>query len=91
MNLKCTAHDDFSVCLLNTKSFIHGLINKYWTLTANLILTVDLRKLSQNSVLLSKGVLKCISVNPLRWLVPSSNAIFPKLSFKRVSYYTEFC
>ena len=28
-------------------------------------------KLSQNSVVLSVGVLECISVNPLTWLVPS--------------------
>ena len=28
--IKCIAHDDFSICSLNTKSFYHGLIMDYY-------------------------------------------------------------
>ena len=47
-------------------------------------ITVTFTKLSQNSVLPSVGVLGCISVNPLKCLVPSGKAICTKLSFARV-------
>ena len=47
-------------------------------------ITVSFPKLSQNSILLSAGVLECISVNPLKWLIPSWKAICSKLSLPRV-------
>ena len=39
-------------------------------------------KLSQNSVLLSAGVLECITVNPLTWLVPFEKQFVQNLALK---------
>ena len=48
--------------------------------------TVSFTKLSQNIVLLSVGVLECISVNPLKCLVPSGKAICSRRSLARAYY-----
>ena len=49
-------------------------------------ITVSFKKLLRNSILLSAGILECISVNPLKWLEPSWKAICSKLDLARVYY-----